>query len=116
MNGARQVVRAALFLLVALYAAWFGLLGEWFALAAFALPPLLLSLWLPRAPALAGFWAGLLALAWFSHGVMVAWSRPPERWPALAEVALALVVVLAASLPGMRARFSRSAKARRGIP
>jgi len=29
---------------------------------------------------------------------------------------LALVVVIAASLPGMRARFSRDAKARRGIP
>jgi len=116
LNGARQVVRAALFLLVALYAAWFGLLGEWFALAAFALPALLLSLWLPRAPILAGFWAGLLALGWFAHGIMVAWSRPPERWPAIAEVALALAVVLAASVPGMRARFSRDGKDRGGIP
>ena len=116
MNGARQAVRAALFLLVALYAAWFGVLGEWAALAIFGLPALVLALWLPRAPVLAGFWAGLLALGWFSHGIMVAWSRPPERWPALAEVALALVVVIAASLPGMRARFSRGARARRGIP
>ena len=116
MNGARVVVRASLFLLVALYATWFGILEQWTTLAVFALPPLALALWLPRAPALAGFWAGLLALAWFSHGVMVAWSRPPERLPALAEVALALLVVLAASLPGMRARFSRGAKSRRGIP
>ena len=116
MNGPRRLVRIALFALVLLYAGWFGTGGEWVALAVFATPPLLLALWLPRAPVLAGFWSGLLALAWFSHGIMVAWSRPPERWPALAEVALALVVVIAASLPGMRARFSRDAKGRRGIP
>ena len=48
----------------------------------------------------ASFWAGVAALAWFSHGVMVAWSRAGERGYALAEVALALVIVFAASLPG----------------
>ena len=113
MNPARQVVRAALCALVLLYAAWFGAAADWVALAVFALPPLLLALWLPRAPVLAGFWAGLLALAWFSHGVMVAWSRPGELWPALAEVALALAVVLAASVPGLRARFTHGKKAGR---
>jgi uncharacterized membrane protein len=116
MNGARRVVRAALFALVVLFAAWFGSRHAWVALAIFAVPPLALAVWMPRAPVLAGFWAGVLALGWFSHGVMVAWSRPGERWPALAEVALALHIVRAASLPGMRARFSRGAKARRGIP
>ena len=88
MNGPRRLVRIALFALVLLYAGWFGTGGEWVALAVFATPPLLLALWLPRAPVLAGFWSGLLAL----------------------------VVVIAASLPGMRARFSRDAKGRRGIP
>jgi uncharacterized membrane protein len=77
------------------------------ALAVFALPPLLLALMLPRHGARAGFCAGVLALLWFSHGVMVAWTRPPDRWPALAEVALALVVVFAASIPGLRARFAK---------
>ena len=110
MNGARRTVRFALLALAALFVAWFGLGGDWVALAVFALPPLLLAAWLPRAPVLAGFWAGVLALGWFSHGVMVAWSRPPERWYALAEVALALAVVLAASLPGMRARFAHGNK------
>ena len=60
-----------------------------------------------RGVRVASFWAGVLALAWFSHGVMVAWSRPPERGFALAEIALALVIVFAASLPGLRARFGR---------
>jgi uncharacterized membrane protein len=55
----------------------------------------------------------VLALLWFSHGVMVAWSRPPERALALAEVVLALAVVLAASVPGLRARFTHGKKAGR---
>ncbi|WP_140910219.1 DUF2069 domain-containing protein [Cognatiluteimonas lumbrici] len=110
MTPARRIVRLALIALVVLFASWFGIEGDRVALLVFALPPLLLAWWLPRAPALAGFWAGVLALAWFSHGIMVAWSRPPERWPALAEVALALVVVLAASVPGLRARFARGGK------
>ena len=53
--------------------------------------------------------AGVLALAWFSHGVMVAWTRPPERLYAWCEVALAVAIVLAASLTGLRARFAARA-------
>ena len=59
------------------------------------------------ADAAGAFWAGLLALAWFSHGVMVSWSRPEDRQLANIEIVLSLVVVLAASLPGLRARFSK---------
>ena len=113
MSPARRIVQLALAALVLLFAAWFGLDGEWVALAVFALPPLMLAAWLPRSPALAGFWAGVLALLWFSHGVMVAWSRPPERGFALAEVALALAVVLAASVSGLRSRFTHRKKAGR---
>ncbi|MGN6111700.1 MAG: DUF2069 domain-containing protein [Luteimonas sp.] len=107
MTPARRFLRVALLALVLLYGAWFGAASQWMALAVFALPPLLLALALPRHGARAGFCAGVLALLWFSHGVMVAWTRAPERWQALAEVALALAVVLAASLPGLRARFAR---------
>ena len=106
----RWVLRLALLALVLLYATWFAPDAHWVALGIFALPPLLLALALPRPGLRAAFWAGLLALAWFSHGVMVAWSRPPERWLALAEVALALVVVFAASAPGLGARFARKRK------
>ena len=107
MTPARRSLRVALLALVLLYGAWFGGAAQWTALAVFALPPLLLALALPRHGARAGFWAGVLALLWFSHGVMVAWTRALERWPALAEVALALVVVFAASIPGLRARFAK---------
>ncbi len=112
MTPARRLLRIALLALVVLYGAWFGGLWpagapRWVAFVVFALPPLLLASALPRHGARAGFWAGVLALPWFSHGVMVAWTRPPERWPALAEVALALVVVFAASIPGLRARFAK---------
>lgn len=107
MTPARRLLRVALLGLVLLYGTWFGRDSQWVALGVFALPPLLLALLLPRHGARAGFCAGVLALLWFSHGVMVAWTRPPERWPALAEVALALVVVFAASIPGLRSRFAR---------
>jgi uncharacterized membrane protein len=109
MTPARHVLRLALLGLVLLYGAWFAPGAQWFALVVFALPPLLLALAVPRAGAHAGFWAGVIALLWFSHGVMVAWTRPPERALALAESALAVAVVLAASVPGLRARFGRKA-------
>ena len=105
--ASRWVLRLALLALVLLYSTWFAPDSQWVALGVFALPPLLLALALPHRPQRTAFWAGLLALAWFAHGVMVAWSRPPERWFALLEVALALVVVFAASAPGLRARFGR---------
>ena len=107
MTPARRRLRVALLALMLLYGAWFGGAAQWVTLAVFALPPLLLALALPRHGARAGFWAGVLALLWFSHGVMVAWTRAPERVPALLEVALALLVVFAASLPGLRSRFGR---------
>jgi uncharacterized membrane protein len=107
--AAHRWLAVALLALAALYAAWFRTDADrWVALALFALPPLAMGAWLLRgdAPRLR-FWAGVFALAWFSHGVMVAWSRPDERGYALAAVVLALAVVFAANLPGLRARFGR---------
>ena len=69
----RWVLRLALLALVLLYSTWYVLDSQWVALGVFALPPLLLALALPRGGRRAAFWAGLLALALFSHGVMVAW-------------------------------------------
>jgi uncharacterized membrane protein len=60
-----------------------------------------------RGGAKAAFWSGVLGLFWFSHGVMVAWSRPAEGGYAWGEIVLALVVVMAASWPGLRARFGK---------
>ncbi len=98
----------ALFALAATYAAWF-----WqdrhaaAALLVFALPPAALGLLAWRGWTRAGLSAGLVALLWFSHGVLVAWTRPPERAFAFAEILLALAIIYLASMPGLRARFGK---------
>lgn len=105
---ARRVLIAALTALTGVYLLWFGTTPRpWVALAVFAGPPALLAMAALRDRRAAGFWAGVFALAWFSHGVMVAWTRAPERPFAGAEIVLALTVVFAASVPGLRARFGR---------
>lgn len=104
--GERSLV-GALLLLVALYLAWFLPLRDLVAAAVFALPALWLAtgLWIGRRKL--AMWAATLSLAWFSHGIMVAMTRPPERWLALLEIALALVVLFAACLPGLQAVRAR---------
>ena len=77
------------------------------ALVVLLLPPLLLAIAAWRGWARAGFFGGVFALFWFSHGVMVAWTRPPERLLAWLEIALALLVIGASSWAGLRARFGR---------
>lgn len=98
----------ALFALTATYVAWFW--NDRHAVAAllvFALPPLVLGLVTWRGWTRAGLTAGLIALLWFSHGVMVAWTHPPERAFAFAEILLTLTIIYLASMPGLRARFSK---------
>jgi len=50
--------------------------------------------------------AGLLALAWFTHGVMSAWTQPLWLWCAWLEILLSLIIIGLVSIPGLRARFS----------
>lgn len=105
---ASRVLVLALAALAALFAVWFAPRPwPWVALAVFALPPALLAIGRWRGRRTAGYWASVLALFWFSHGIMVTYSRPPDRWFGLAEVALALVIIFAASGPGMRARLAQ---------
>ena len=107
MSMARPLA-LVLFALAVLYAAWFAQdKHREAALLVFAAPPLVLALLAWRGWPRAAFVAGLFALAWFSHGVMVAWSRPPERLPALAVTALSLWVVWQACMPRLRARQAR---------
>ena len=104
---AKRILMAALLALVALYGFWFSRQPDpWVALLVFALPPLLLAAGVALRRRTAGFWSAVFALAWFSHGVLVAWIRPEERVLAVTELALAVIVVFAASLPGLRARFA----------
>ena len=105
----RKPLAVALLALAALFVLWFArdehvLTG----LLVFASPPLLLAIAAWRGWPRAGFVAGVFALLWFSHGVMLAWAEPAQRLFALAEAALALVVVHAACLPGIRARRTRN--------
>jgi len=103
-----RVLFAALLMLGLLYAGWFRDDAHRIAaMLVFALPPLLMAALVWQGWRGAGLVSGMLALLWFSHGVVVAWVRPGERVPALLEVLLAVVVILAASLPGLRARFAR---------
>ncbi|GAB3386804.1 DUF2069 domain-containing protein [Lysobacter fragariae] len=106
VRNSRRVLVAVLVALVGLFLFWFGN-DSTAALVVFAAPPALLALAALRGWRQAGFWSGVLALGWFSHGIMVAWSRAPERMFATLEIVLALIVVFAASLPGMRARFAK---------
>ena len=104
----QRLLGIALLALAVLYMAWFH--DDRHAAAAllvFALPPLLLAWPAWRGDPRAAFWAGVLALFWFSHGVMVAYTRPPERLYAWLEIALALLVIGASSWPGLQARFGR---------
>jgi len=95
----------ALLALTAFYLLWFAADAHLLTgLVAFALPPFLLAIAAWRGWHRAAFVAGVMALLWFSHGVMLAWSEPAQRWMALIEVALSLTVIYAACLPGARLR------------
>ena len=104
MSTSRPLV-FALLALVVFYLLWFARDAHLLTgLLAFALPPFLLAIAAWRGWHRAGFVAGVLALLWFSHGVMLAWSEPARRWMALLEALLALAIIYAACLPGARAR------------
>jgi len=105
---ARGVLLAALPALALLYLAWFRHDAHRAAvLAVFVLPPLVLAVgvWLRRARA--AFWAGVAALAWFAHAVMAAWTQAEARALAWAVIGVSVLIVAAASLPGLYARFAR---------
>lgn len=58
------------------------------------LPPLLLPLLALRTGARrALLWVGVLALFYFCHGVVAAWTYPATRVPALLEVLLCVVLI-----------------------
>ncbi|WP_045769656.1 DUF2069 domain-containing protein [Xanthomonas albilineans] len=118
MNTPRPhlVLSAALLALATLFAVWFYDDRQRLAVfVVFALPPLLLLIGVLRGAALARFWSGVAALLWFSHGVMIAWSRPTQRGFGWIELLLAVLVVGMSSAPGIRARFAhkRAATAHR---
>jgi uncharacterized membrane protein len=81
--------------------------ASWMLVAIYCLPmlPCLILLVLRRPAAL--LVGAIAALLYFCHGVMFAFGEPALRAPALTEVALSVIVVVAASWNGLRARFAR---------
>jgi len=104
----RWIVGAALLALALLYVLWFHAdAHRGAAMVIFVLPPLLLLLLLLAGRTKAALWAGIFALFWFSHAVMLAFSEPAQRYWAYVAIVLALVIVFSSSLPGLYARFVR---------
>jgi uncharacterized membrane protein len=108
----RPTLAIALLALSALFGWWFRDDRHYLAtLLVFTLPPLLLAIGARLGARLAVFWAGVLGLGWFSHGVMTAWSHPEVRLYGWIELALALAVIFASNWNGLRARLGRKDKA-----
>jgi uncharacterized membrane protein len=104
----KRLLALVLLALSTLFGLWFARGAHaWAAALVLVLPPLLLAVAAWRGWPRAGFVSGVFALFWFSHGVMLAWSEPAQRAFALVEVALALLVVYASSIDGIRARFGK---------
>lgn len=109
-NAARDRIVLALLLaaLAATYAHWYRGEPQWAAAwAVFALPPALLAAGVALRRRTAPFWSGVLALGWFCHGVMLAWDSADDRAHALVVTALAVAIIVAGSLPGLRARRAK---------
>lgn len=108
MKPSRVVLALSLFALSVLFSLWFhDSKPRIAAMVFFTLPPLLLLVGVLRGSAKAAFWAGVLGLFWFSHGVMEAYTLAAERTYALTEVVLAIAIVVASSWPGVSARFGK---------
>jgi uncharacterized membrane protein len=86
---------AGLVLLQLIWHAWLfppQLMPIWLVLA-ISVIPLLLPLLTIRDARRALLWVGILSLFYFCHGIAEAWSSPSERWLALIEIALTLLLI-----------------------
>jgi uncharacterized membrane protein len=62
-------------------------------LLAITVVPLLLPLFAIRDVRRALLWVGILSLFYFCHGIAEGWSSSRERWLALAEITLTLLLI-----------------------
>jgi uncharacterized membrane protein len=65
---------------------------SWLVLAITVIP-LLLPLLAIRDVRRALLWVGILSLLYFCHGVAEGWSSPGQRWLALVEIMLSLLLI-----------------------
>ena len=98
MNLAHRVGVIAWVALTLLQAAWYAWLFPpqhlpvWLALAITVIP-LLLPIMAIGNLRRALLWVGMLSLFYFCHGIAESWSSAEERWPALLEVLLTLLLI-----------------------
>ena len=96
-------VTAILLLLIAvLY--WYGMRPDMGAVSVFAIPALVMSVLVFLRWRVANLLAGMFALLWFSHGVMIAFVDAQHRWWALGIVLLSVLVVFCVSWVGLKVR------------
>ncbi|MET1160992.1 MAG: DUF2069 domain-containing protein [Pseudoxanthomonas sp.] len=116
MKKSRVLLGLSLFALSVLFSLWFhDSKMRTAAMIFFTLPPLLLLVGVLRGNAKASFWAGVLGLFWFSHGVMEAYTLADQRVYALTEVFLAVAIIVTSSWPGVSARLGKK-KTETGAP
>ncbi len=111
----RSLGALAFWALVALQPAWHLWLAPPARISGTLATAIMLAPLLPPAIALllrrptALFWAAVVALLHFSHGVSELWADPAARLPAAAQVALATLLVLAVGRDGwLRRRAARA--------
>ncbi len=105
VRAARLVGRAAWAGLAVLQVVWHAwwvppAQGQALLAAVVAVVPLLLPLLAWRRPSRALLWAGIVALFYFCHGIMEAWTVPAARLPAWLEIVFSagLIVALGAAV------------------
>jgi uncharacterized membrane protein len=89
------VAWAALVVLQLVWHAWLfppQLMPAWLVLA-ISVIPLLLPLLTIRDARRALLWVGILSLFYFCHGIAEGWSSTSERWLALIEIILTLLLI-----------------------
>lgn len=114
---ARSIGALCWWALVALQPAWHlwwhpaAAFPAWLVVAILWLPMLPPSIMLLRRHPAGLFWAAVVGLLYFCHGVMEAWAAPPVRIAALLEVLFASGVVLAVGTDGLQRRRAQRAAA-----
>lgn len=104
---------SCLLLLAGLYLVWLmGSKHPEAVLLIFVAPPLALGIASLLGWRLAGYWSSVLALGWFSHGVMRAWTDAPDLLQPLAAIVISLAIIAAGSGPAARARLAARRTAR----
>jgi uncharacterized membrane protein len=113
MSLSKRWVALGVFALLFLQVLWHAVLAPaervpvWLVTSFFALPWLLVSVLVFIKHRTFAFWAGTLALFYFSHGVMEAWTQRDIWLLGMLEAVLCVGLIIGSSWDGMKARFSK---------